>query len=372
MSVSIVLRAVKGVPLTNDEVDTNFTNLKVGIEEYTASDVLIKLKTVDGAGSGLDSDLLDGLNAVSVDLVGNSIVSRTAGAFSAGVITATSFIGPVTGNITGNVTGNVTGSAGTVAYGGLTGTPTIWNQNTTGLAAGILGTLAVAQGGTGGANPTDARLNLQAASRGANSDITSLTGILIPLTVAQGGSGASTLTANSVLTGNGTGAFQSVAPGSSGNLLTSNGSAWVSSGNPPPFASGTRISFQQTTAPTGWTKDTTAAINDSILRVVTGSVASGGSVAFSTWNGQTATGAHTLTTAQMPSHIHTGGSGNTTPYFISRGYSHDGSIDGSRTVNPDDHDLLPATNYSAGGDGSHTHPLTQNIKYYDFIIASKD
>ena len=194
MSVSIVLRAVKGVPLTNDEVDTNFTNLKVGIEEYTASDVLIKIKTVDGAGSGLDSDLLDGLNAVSVDLVGNSIVSRTAGAFSAGVITATSFIGPVTGNITGNVTGNVTGSAGTVAYGGLTGTPTIWNQNTTGLAAGILGTLAVAQGGTGGANPTDARLNLQAASRGANSDITSLTGILIPLTVAQGGTGVNSKT----------------------------------------------------------------------------------------------------------------------------------------------------------------------------------
>ena len=171
MSVSIVLRAVKGVPLTNDEVDTNFTNLKVGIEEYTASDVLIKIKTVDGAGSGLDSDLLDGLNAVSVDLVGNSIVSRTAGAFSAGVITATSFIGPVTGNITGNVTGNVTGSAGTVAYGGLTGTPTIWNQSTTGTAAGLSATLAIGSGGTGSTTAAAAKIALNV--------VTSATGSLV-------------------------------------------------------------------------------------------------------------------------------------------------------------------------------------------------
>lgn len=149
MPVSIILRAVKGVPLTNTEVDTNFTNLKTGIEEYTAADVLIKLKTVDGAGSGLDSDLLDGLNAVTSDLVGNSIVSRSAGAFSAGAITATSFIGPVTGNVTGNIIGNVTGSAGSVAYSGLTGTVPTWNQNTTGTAAGLSAVLAVTSGGSG-------------------------------------------------------------------------------------------------------------------------------------------------------------------------------------------------------------------------------
>jgi hypothetical protein len=228
MTVSIVLRAVKGVPLTNTEVDTNFTNLKVGIEEYTASDVLIKLKTVDGAGSGLDADLLDGLNATSSDLVGNSIVSRTAGNFSAGTITATLFIGPINGNVIGNVSGNVTGSAGTVAYTGLTGTPTIWNQNTTGTAAGLSGTLAVASGGTGATDPTDARINLSAATRGANSDITSLTGLLTPLSVSQGGSGASTLSANSVVLGNGTSAVQTVAPGGSGNVLTSNGTSWIS------------------------------------------------------------------------------------------------------------------------------------------------
>ena len=49
------------------------------------------------------------------------------------------------------------------------------------------------------------------------------------LPVANGGTGAATLTANNVLLGNGTSALQAVAPGSSGNLLTSNGTTWVSS-----------------------------------------------------------------------------------------------------------------------------------------------
>jgi hypothetical protein len=49
------------------------------------------------------------------------------------------------------------------------------------------------------------------------------------LPVANGGTGAATLTANSVVLGNGTSAVQLVAPSTSGNLLTSNGTTWVSS-----------------------------------------------------------------------------------------------------------------------------------------------
>ena len=49
------------------------------------------------------------------------------------------------------------------------------------------------------------------------------------LGVANGGTGATTLTANNVLLGNGTSAPQAVAPGTSGNVLSSNGSTWVSS-----------------------------------------------------------------------------------------------------------------------------------------------
>jgi hypothetical protein len=46
--------------------------------------------------------------------------------------------------------------------------------------------------------------------------------------VANGGTGASTLTANNVILGNGTSAVQFVAPGSNGNILTSNGTTWTS------------------------------------------------------------------------------------------------------------------------------------------------
>lgn len=48
------------------------------------------------------------------------------------------------------------------------------------------------------------------------------------VTVAQGGTGLATLTANNVLLGNGTGTPNFVAPGTSGNLLTSNGTTWQS------------------------------------------------------------------------------------------------------------------------------------------------
>ena len=186
-----------------------------------------------------------------------------------------------------------------------------------------------------------------------------ITGIT-DLAVADGGTGSSSLTLNSVLIGNGTSALLAVAPGASGNLLTSNGTTWASTSNPPAFPAGTRMSFQQTAAPTGWTKDTTAAIDDSILRFVTGSVTpSGGSVAFSTWNAQTVTGGTAITTAQMPAHTH-----GYTEYSTSGAA---GASSGRFVSSP-----FTQQTQSTGSGGSHTHPLTQNIKFYDFIIAAKD
>jgi hypothetical protein len=46
--------------------------------------------------------------------------------------------------------------------------------------------------------------------------------------VANGGTGQSSLTANAVVLGNGTSGVQTVAPSTSGNILTSNGTTWVS------------------------------------------------------------------------------------------------------------------------------------------------
>ena len=67
----------------------------------------------------------------------------------------------------------------------------------------------------------------------ANVDLTSQVTGTLP--VANGGTGATTITANNVVLGNGTSAVQVVAPGTSGNLLTSDGTTWASTA---PAASG--------------------------------------------------------------------------------------------------------------------------------------
>jgi hypothetical protein len=96
-----------------------------------------------------------------------------------------------------------------IANGG-TGTSSTTFTN---LTTNVTGTLPIANGGTGTTSTTFANLT------------TNVTGTL---PIANGGTGATTLTANNVLLGNGTSALQVVAPGTSGNVLTSNGTTWTS------------------------------------------------------------------------------------------------------------------------------------------------
>jgi hypothetical protein len=91
------------------------------------------------------------------------------------------------------------------------GTAAAWDA--VDVSSEITGTLPVANGGTGSTSTTYADLT-------AN-----VTGTL---PVANGGTGATTLTANNVVLGNGTSAVQVVAPSTSGNVLTSNGTTWAS------------------------------------------------------------------------------------------------------------------------------------------------
>jgi hypothetical protein len=184
---TIVLRSVKGSPLTIAEADANFDNLnsevgtKLTATDYNASDVLTKIKTVDGVGSGLDADLLDGLNTSSSDTSGNSVVTRSSGNFSANIITA-NLVGAVTGNVTGNLTGTVTGNAtnvdGTVAINnggtgattqsgartalglGTLATQAANNVTITGGSVTLTTALAIASGGTAATSVTQARTNL--------------------------------------------------------------------------------------------------------------------------------------------------------------------------------------------------------------------
>ena len=91
------------------------------------------------------------------------------------------------------------------------------------LTTDVSGTLPIANGGTNATSAGAALTALGAAASGANSDITSLTGLTTDLTVAQGGTGAGTFAANGILYGNGTGALGATAVGTSGQVLTSNG-----------------------------------------------------------------------------------------------------------------------------------------------------
>lgn len=54
-----------------NELDTE----KLAAATYTASDILTKIKTVDGSGSGLDADLLDGLSSSAFTLSSRSILN---------------------------------------------------------------------------------------------------------------------------------------------------------------------------------------------------------------------------------------------------------------------------------------------------------
>jgi hypothetical protein len=95
-------------------------------------------------------------------------------------------------------------------------------------SAGTSGQVIVSAGGSN--TPTWSTLGTMSSQSASAVAITggTITGIT-DLTVADGGTGASTLSANAVLLGNGTSALQTVAPSTSGNVLTSNGTTWNSS-----------------------------------------------------------------------------------------------------------------------------------------------
>ena len=95
--------------------------------------------------------------------------------------------------------------------------------------AGASGQALVSAGGSN--TPTWSTLGTMATQSASAVAITggTITGIT-DLTVADGGTGASSITANSVILGNGTSALSGnlVAPGTSGNVLSSNGTTWTS------------------------------------------------------------------------------------------------------------------------------------------------
>jgi hypothetical protein len=139
------------------------------------------------------------------------------------------------------------------------------------------------------------------------------------------------------------------------------------------FASGTVMLFVQTNAPTGWTKGTTH--NNKALRVVTGSVGSGGTIAFTTAFGSRSTDATTITAATMPSHGHNmeGFNGNSDGSPATTGtYLSTNTAGGSGLWRNSTNISGGAGILATGSGGSHTHGIDLSVQYVDVIIATKD
>lgn len=151
------------------------------------------------------------------------------------------------------------------------------------------------------------------------------------------------------------------------------------------FPTGTKAFFQQTSAPAGWTKDTTH--NDKAIRIVSGSVSSGGSSAFSTVFGKSATDSFTLTQTNLPgstlnvtigagggSHSHT--ATTTASVGVSQGDPGGGNNlsagAGAVTVNAATLPQLTGTAALGGSSTAFTIGMDIRVQYVDTIIATKD
>jgi hypothetical protein len=131
----------------------------------------------------------------------------------------------------------------------------------------------------------------------------------------------------------------------------------------PALASGTAMIFQQSSAPTGWTKRTTH--NDKALRIVSGTASSGGTNAFSTVMAQTVVGATTLASATIPA----------LPVGFSSQILYERDVGGiwSTPAGGSPGVIDRAINgVVQGSGGSHTHSTTMDMQYVDAIIATKD
>jgi len=169
------------------------------------------------------------------------------------------------------------------------------------------------------------------------------------------------------------------------------------------FPSGTRMLFQNTNAPPGWTKETSGnnAHDNKALRVVTGTVGTGGQNPFTTTFANRTSDGTELTVANLPVHSHGAVHAHTIPIVVKTVLTSNTTLTNATGILSDTYtgvqytaavagqDPAPAVNgvnYSAsttntgdsgasanvGGATTHAHTMDLRVQYVDLILAYKN
>lgn len=222
----------------------------------------LKIVAVNSGGTALEAITTtgtgSGVRATSPTFVTPTLGAATVTTVNGMTLTASTGTFTLTNGKTFSVSNTLTlagtdGSTLNVGTGGTLGTAAYTAASDYAAAAGAstivtVGTItsgtwngvviAPAYGGTGVANNAASTITIS-GSYASTFTLTGTTGVTFPtsgtllstaaaVTVAQGGTGLATLTANNVMLGNGTGNVLFVAPSTSGNVITSNGTTWES------------------------------------------------------------------------------------------------------------------------------------------------
>jgi hypothetical protein len=209
------------VVITSGVINANVTTGNVNVTSGNISGVNITSITGNVTGAIPNSSITNVMLVNSNVTIGNTTVALGNTISAIGNITINS------GTFT-NASGNITSAIPNASILN----NQLQNSNVT------IGNTTVSLGGTS-ASVGNLTLN--------NATISSL---FAPITVTQGGTGLNTLTANAVIVGNGTGNVGFVAPGTNGNYLTSNGTAWISA---TPGATTGNVTYGNTTVALGGT-----------------------------------------------------------------------------------------------------------------------